>query len=75
MEKALIKTTAEIEKFCALARRATEIAIQNNKREIDYSDAPDEFRGRHNFWASRRSSGLRAQCLKNKLSQITENFK
>ncbi|CAH0393834.1 unnamed protein product [Bemisia tabaci] len=44
MEKALIKTTAEIEKFCALARRATEIAIQNNKREIDYSDAPDEFR-------------------------------
>ncbi|XP_059477156.1 ubiquitin conjugation factor E4 B [Neocloeon triangulifer] len=44
LEKALIKTMPEIELFKDLARRANEIAIQNIKREVDYSDAPEEFR-------------------------------
>ncbi|XP_066992504.2 ubiquitin conjugation factor E4 B isoform X2 [Anabrus simplex] len=44
MERAMIKTLTEIEKFRNLAEKANEIAIQNIKREVDYSDAPDEFR-------------------------------
>jgi ubiquitin conjugation factor E4 B len=46
MERALIKTPSEIEQFRSLAEKANEIAIQNIKREVDYSDAPDEFRGK-----------------------------
>jgi ubiquitin conjugation factor E4 B len=46
MERALIKTPSEIEQFRSLADKANEIAIQNIKREVDYSDAPDEFRGK-----------------------------
>jgi ubiquitin conjugation factor E4 B len=45
MERALIKTSSEIEQFRSLAEKANEIAIQNIKRDVDYSDAPDEFRG------------------------------
>jgi ubiquitin conjugation factor E4 B len=45
MERALIKTPSEIEQFRSLAEKANEIAIQNIKKEVDYSDAPDEFRG------------------------------
>ncbi|GLG94106.1 Ubiquitin conjugation factor E4 B [Gryllus bimaculatus] len=44
MERALIKTPSEIDKFRSLAEKASEIAIQNIKQEVDYSDAPDEFR-------------------------------
>uniref|UniRef100_A0A1B6DV73 Ubiquitin conjugation factor E4 B n=1 Tax=Clastoptera arizonana TaxID=38151 RepID=A0A1B6DV73_9HEMI len=44
MERAVIKTNSEIERFRSLAKRAAEIAIQNIKREVDYSDAPEEFR-------------------------------
>lgn len=40
-----IKTSAEVDKFKALASRAAEIAILNIKKEVDYNDAPDEFRG------------------------------
>ena len=46
MERVLCKTTNEVERFRALAQRASEIAIQNIKREVDYNDAPDEFRGK-----------------------------
>jgi len=46
MERVLIKTPSEIEQFRSLAEKAYEIAIQNIKREVDYSDAPDEFRGK-----------------------------
>jgi hypothetical protein len=46
MERALIKTASEIEQFRNLAEKANEIAIQNIKKEVDYSDAPDEFRGK-----------------------------
>jgi ubiquitin conjugation factor E4 B len=45
LERALIKTPPEIEQFKNLAHKANEIAIQNIKREVDYSDAPEEFRG------------------------------
>jgi len=45
LERALIKTPPQIEQFKDLAQRANEIAIQNIKREVDYSDAPEEFRG------------------------------
>jgi ubiquitin conjugation factor E4 B len=46
MERARIKTPSEIEQFRSLAEKAHEIAIQNIKKEVDYSDAPDEFRGK-----------------------------
>lgn len=45
MERAVIKTPLELERFRDLAKRAAEIVIQNQKREIDFSDAPEEFRG------------------------------
>ncbi|CAB3376749.1 Hypothetical predicted protein [Cloeon dipterum] len=44
LERAIIKSKPEIEKFKELAKRAHEIAIQNIKKEVDYSDAPEEFR-------------------------------
>ncbi|XP_063243821.1 ubiquitin conjugation factor E4 B [Bacillus rossius redtenbacheri] len=44
MERAMIKTNTEIDQFRSLAEKTNEIAIQNIKREVDYSDAPDEFR-------------------------------
>lgn len=45
MERASIKTPHEIDRFRSLVAKASEIAIQNIKREVDYSDAPEEFRG------------------------------
>lgn len=45
MERAVIKTPIELEKFRDLATRAAEMVIQNMKREVDFSDAPEEFRG------------------------------
>ncbi|KAK3929272.1 Ubiquitin conjugation factor E4 B [Frankliniella fusca] len=44
MERARIKTADEIKRFLALAERAQEIAVQNMKREVDFNDAPEEFR-------------------------------
>lgn len=45
MERAAIKTQTELEQFRNLAQRAADIQEQNKNREVDYSDAPDEFRG------------------------------
>lgn len=45
MERARIKTPDEIKRFLALAERAQEIVVQNMKREVDFNDAPEEFRG------------------------------
>lgn len=45
MERALIKTPLELEKFRGLSEKAAEIVVQNMKREVDFSDAPEEFRG------------------------------
>lgn len=45
MKKAGIKSTIAIEKFKLLAEKVEEIVAKNARAEIDYSDAPDEFRG------------------------------
>lgn len=45
MRKAAIKSTIAIEKFRLLAEKVEEIVAQNARAEVDYSDAPDEFRG------------------------------
>lgn len=44
MERSRIKTATEVEKFRALANKAYEISIANIKREVDYNDAPEEFK-------------------------------
>ena len=38
-------STLLIEQFRNLAERAHKIAAQNLEKEIDYNDAPEEFRG------------------------------
>ncbi|NWW39146.1 UBE4B factor, partial [Panurus biarmicus] len=48
MRKAGIKSTIAIEKFKLLAEKVEEIVAKNARAEIDYSDAPDEFRGKCN---------------------------
>ncbi|NXU73832.1 UBE4B factor, partial [Oreotrochilus melanogaster] len=48
MRKAGIKSTIAIEKFKLLAEKVEEIVAKNARAEIDYSDAPDEFRGKLN---------------------------
>lgn len=45
MERSRIKTATELERFRALAVKAYDISVANIKREVDYNDAPDEFRG------------------------------
>lgn len=49
MRKAGIKSTIAIEKFKLLAEKVEEIVAKNARAEIDYSDAPDEFRGKFSF--------------------------
>ncbi|MEE6485168.1 hypothetical protein FKM82_014189 [Ascaphus truei] len=44
MSKAGIKSTIAIEKFKLLSEKVEEIVARNARAEIDYSDAPDEFR-------------------------------
>ncbi|XP_026638040.1 ubiquitin conjugation factor E4 B isoform X1 [Microtus ochrogaster] len=44
MRKAGIKSNIAIEKFKLLAEKVEEIVAKNARAEIDYSDAPDEFR-------------------------------
>ncbi|KAL1117669.1 hypothetical protein AAG570_003984 [Ranatra chinensis] len=44
LQRSLIKSASEVEQFKKLAYKAAEIAILNIKKEVDYSDAPDEFR-------------------------------
>uniref|UniRef100_A0A8D0C3Y3 Ubiquitin conjugation factor E4 B n=1 Tax=Salvator merianae TaxID=96440 RepID=A0A8D0C3Y3_SALMN len=44
MRKAGIKSIIAIEKFKLLAEKVEEIVAKNARAEIDYSDAPDEFR-------------------------------
>ncbi|XP_068094965.1 ubiquitin conjugation factor E4 B isoform X1 [Hyperolius riggenbachi] len=44
MRKAGIKSTITIEKFKLLAEKVEEIVARNARAEIDYNDAPDEFR-------------------------------
>nr|XP_015192687.1 PREDICTED: ubiquitin conjugation factor E4 B isoform X1 [Lepisosteus oculatus] len=44
MKKAGIKSTIAIEKFKLLSEKVEEIVARNSQSEIDYSDAPDEFK-------------------------------
>ncbi|XP_063292680.1 ubiquitin conjugation factor E4 B isoform X3 [Pelobates fuscus] len=44
MKKAGIKSTIAVEKFKLLSEKVEEIVARNVRAEIDYSDAPDEFR-------------------------------
>ncbi|XP_041129293.1 ubiquitin conjugation factor E4 B isoform X6 [Polyodon spathula] len=44
MTKAGIKSTIAIEKFKLLSEKVEEIVARNSQSEIDYSDAPDEFK-------------------------------
>lgn len=46
MRKAGIKSTIAIEKFKLLSEKVEEIVARNSQSEMDYSDAPDEFKGR-----------------------------
>ena len=47
MKKAGIKSTIAIEKFKLLSEKVEEIVAKNSQSEMDYSDAPDEFKGEH----------------------------
>lgn len=53
MRKAGIKSTIAIEKFKLLAEKVEEIVAKNARAEIDYSDAPDEFRGKSAYACAR----------------------
>uniref|UniRef100_A0A3P9H964 Ubiquitin conjugation factor E4 B n=1 Tax=Oryzias latipes TaxID=8090 RepID=A0A3P9H964_ORYLA len=44
MRKAGIKSSIAIEKFKLLAEKVEEIVAKNSQSEMDYSDAPDEFK-------------------------------
>ncbi|KAJ8384834.1 hypothetical protein AAFF_G00198210, partial [Aldrovandia affinis] len=44
MKKAGIKSTIAIEKFKLLSEKVEKIFARNSQSEIDYSDAPDEFK-------------------------------
>lgn len=45
MRKAGIKSSIAIEKFKLLLEKVEEIVAKNSQSEMDYSDAPDEFKG------------------------------
>lgn len=45
MIRVLNSSKIEIMKFQDLAKKANEVFIQNIKKEVDFNDAPEEFRG------------------------------
>ena len=45
MERANIKAASQICQFRSLGDRAQAIVIQNLRKDTDYSDAPEEFKG------------------------------
>jgi len=45
MERRGIKSETQLTQFRSLGHRAQNIAVQNLRKDNDYSDAPDEFRG------------------------------
>lgn len=49
MRKAGIKSTIAIEKFKLLSDKVEEIVAKNSQSEMDYSDAPDEFKGQYDL--------------------------
>ena len=56
MKKAGIKSTIAIEKFKLLSEKVEEIVAKNSQSEMDYSDAPDEFKGASASGVSSRAS-------------------
>lgn len=44
LERAAIKAPLQLAHWRELSARAQRIVLQNQKREMDYSDAPDEFK-------------------------------
>jgi hypothetical protein len=49
MERKAIKSDSQLTQFRALGLRGKNIADQNLKKDTDYSDAPDEFRGMYTY--------------------------
>lgn len=45
MLRVLNSSKMEVMQFQSLANKANEISIQNIKQEVDFNDAPEEFRG------------------------------
>lgn len=45
LERAVIKCSSEIEKFCSIGKKAFRVQQANQKKDEDYSDAPDHFMG------------------------------
>jgi len=45
MLRVLNSTKADVMQFQNLALKANEVSIQNIKKEVDFNDAPEEFRG------------------------------
>lgn len=45
MSSALNSSEMEKAQFKSLAIKANEVSIQNIKKEVDFNDAPEEFRG------------------------------
>lgn len=45
MLRVLNSSKAEVMQFQSLAFKANEVSIQNIKKEVDFNDAPEEFRG------------------------------
>lgn len=45
MLRVLNSSKMEVTQFQNLAIKANEVSIQNIKKEVDFNDAPDEFRG------------------------------
>ena len=54
MERANIKAASQICQFRSLGDRAQAIVIQNLRKDTDYSDAPEEFKGSNScpIWRS-----------------------
>lgn len=52
MKKAGIKSTIAIEKFKLLSEKVEQIVARNSQSEMDYSDAPDEFKGKSSTFSS-----------------------
>jgi len=45
MLRVLNSSKIEAMQFQSLAIKANEVSVQNIKKEVDFNDAPDEFRG------------------------------
>lgn len=65
MRKAGIKSSIAIEKFKLLAEKVEEIVAKNSQSEMDYSDAPDEFKGLSLFDSCKSATTATASVISN----------